>query len=345
MKTHVLFKKSKDNLRPLDPQYKKNYKYWNPANSPKQKVSRKDYYSYLLRSILRKFKRNKCCLDHFSLRQGDAQTQLNAVKNTDALTWLGHAGFLLQLDSYNILCDPFMSKRASPLQWFGPKRLGREVLRIDDLPKIDIILLTHNHYDHLCARTLQEIRKKKGDAIVIVPLGLSNLLRSFGYKDVYELDWMDTVVIEGLQIQALPAIHWTKRCFQRINETLWCGFRLLSSKHHIYIAGDTAYGSIFKEISKLCDPFDYALLPIGGYEPRIIMRAHHVSPTEAAQIGIDIKSKTIVAKHWGTLNLTHEPLDAPPKSFYDEAIKRGYTDSNIWIMKIGETRPLIKTAA
>lgn len=342
MKPPVLLIKSNNNLRPLEPQYKKKYNYWNPSNSPQQRVSRKDYFSYLWRSFLRKFSCKKYNLDNLILHREKAKDQLLQGNNVDTLTWLGHASFLMKLDSFNILCDPLMSKRASPIQWLGPKRLINGGLKLEDLPKIDVVLITHNHYDHLCVATLKKLKKKNLNAIFIVPLGLGSLIRSLEFKNVYEVDWMDTLIIGKIVIQALPSIHWSKRIFQRINKTLWCGFRILSSKQHIYIAGDTAYGSVFKELRKLCAPFDYALLPIGGYKPRTIMRAHHVSPDEAAQIGIDINSKTIVAKHWGTLNLTHEPLDEPPKKFYNEAIKLGFAPANIWIMKIGETRHLGK---
>nr|WP_267879386.1 MBL fold metallo-hydrolase [Sneathiella glossodoripedis] len=210
---------------------------------------------------------------------------------------------------------------------------------MSDLPPLDYLVLSHNHYDHLDARTIRAIQGKS-DITVIVPLRLGNYFKKRGFSRVIEMDWWDRFEENDIQITALPSQHWSKRTPFDRNKTLWASFAFKHDATSIYFTGDTGYGPLFKEIGKLEGPFDYTLVGIGAYEPRAIMKAHHTTPEEAVKIAQDVKAKTIVGMHWGTVRLTDEPLFEPPGRFLQAATKEGYDPENIWIMSIGESRKL-----
>jgi L-ascorbate metabolism protein UlaG (beta-lactamase superfamily) len=254
----------------------------------------------------------------------------------DRLTWLGHASFLLRLAGKTIVTDPFLSDYASPIPPLGPKRFAPPALRADELPPIDLLLLTHNHYDHMDLPSLDALRVAPG-ASAVVPLGLRGYVAHRGFADVIEMDWHDEVMIEGLSVTALPAIHMSKRGLFDRNRTLWTSYALRTERQSIYVAGDTAYGPVFKEMKPTAG-FDLGLVPIGAYEPRLLMRGVHTTPEEAVAIGRDLGIKRLVAKHWGTIQLTDEPLFEPPGRFRTAAADAGYVEDDVWVMKIGETR-------
>lgn len=266
-----------------------------------------------------------------TVRQG-----LEDAGDRDRLTWLGHASFLLRLSGKTIVTDPFLSDYASPVPPLGPKRIVPPALRAHQLPPIDLLLLTHNHYDHLDLPSLDALPLASG-ARAVVPLGLRGYVENRGFAEIAELDWHDQFTMDGLNVAALPAIHMSKRGFFDRNRTLWTSYGLRSPNHSIYIAGDTAYGPIFKSMTSPWD-FDVGLVPIGAYEPRLLMRQVHTTPEEAVQIGQDLGIKRLVAKHWGTIQLTDEPLFEPPERFRAAASTAGYQDDDVWVMKIGETR-------
>jgi L-ascorbate metabolism protein UlaG (beta-lactamase superfamily) len=254
----------------------------------------------------------------------------------DRLTWLGHASFLLRLDGKTIVTDPFLSDYASPIPPLGPKRFAPPALRAPELPPIDLLLLTHNHYDHLDLPTLDSLPLANG-ARAVVPLGLRGYVENRGFAEIMELDWHDRSSIDGLDLVAMPAIHMSKRGLFDRNRTLWTSYALRSSRRSVYIAGDTAYGPVFKSMNATFD-FDLGLVPIGAYEPRLLMKGVHTTPEEAVAIGKDLGIKRLVAKHWGTIQLTDEPLFEPPGRFRTAALQEGFRDEDVWVMKIGETR-------
>ncbi len=264
---------------------------------------------------------------------------LKEAGEADQLTWLGHASFLLKIDGRVIVTDPYLSDHASPVPPLGPKRFAPPGLRAEELPPIDHLLLSHNHYDHMDLPSLERLPLKAG-AQAIVPLGLTPYLDNLGFSEVTALDWHDQRDLGGLTITALPAIHMSKRGLFDKDRTLWTGFGLRSSKHHLYFSGDTAYGPVFQETGKGLDPFDIGLVPIGAYEPRALMRQVHTTPNEAVKIGRDLRIARLVGMHWGTIQLTDEPVFEPPERFRAAATAAGYRDQDIWIMKIGETRRL-----
>jgi N-acyl-phosphatidylethanolamine-hydrolysing phospholipase D len=257
----------------------------------------------------------------------------------DSLTWLGHASFLIRLDGRTILTDPFLSSHASPVPPFGPERFAPPALAPAQLPPIDIILLSHNHYDHLDLPTIEALPARERIR-AIVPLRLGHYFRSRGFGGVRELDWHDEEEVAGITVTGLPAIHRSKRALFDRNETLWGGYAVQGGRRRIYFAGDTGYGPVFKALGRSVRPFDLALLPIGAYEPRLLMKAVHVNPEEAVQVARELNARRIVAMHWGAIQLADEPPFEPPERFRVAARAAGYGDDDAWVMRIGETRAI-----
>jgi N-acyl-phosphatidylethanolamine-hydrolysing phospholipase D len=257
----------------------------------------------------------------------------------DSLTWLGHASFLIRLDGRTILTDPFLSRHASPVPPFGPERFAPRALAPAQLPPIDLLLLSHNHYDHLDLPTIEALPARERIQAV-VPLRLGHYFTSRGFGRVRELDWHDQVEVAGINVTGLPALHFSKRTLFDRNETLWGGYAVHSSRRRIYFAGDTGYGPVFNALGHNGRPFELALLPIGAYEPRLLMKAVHVNPEEAVQIARELNARRIVAMHWGTIQLADEPAFEPPGRFRAAARAAGYGDDDAWLMRIGETRAI-----
>jgi len=258
------------------------------------------------------------------------------------ITWLGHASFLIQQDTLNILTDPHLSDRASPFSFAGPKRLAPMPVTFSHLPKIDYVVISHNHYDHLDEATIKQLGN---DPVYLVPLKLKAWFTSIGIKPdrVLELDWWDKRQFGPLTITATPSQHWSARGpFDRF-ETLWATWHINLGKTSVWFAGDTGYNPIqFKEIGSRFSSIDLALIPIGGYAPRWFMKRQHVNVPEAIQIHKDIAAKNSIGMHWGTFQLTAEPIDEP-KRLLDQAAKNGtLKPGKFTTMAIGETR-ILKT--
>lgn len=267
--------------------------------------------------------------------------QRHVAEPEDFLTWLGHASFLIRVGGLTVLTDPYLTTFAGPAG-LGPRRYVKSGVPISALPAIDVLVVSHNHYDHLDERALARL-PHKDRMTVIVPLRLARFFRERGFPNVIELDWHERYEIRGVTITALPVVHWSRRSGFDTNRTLWAGFALKSEAHHIFFGGDSGYGPIFSDIGDAYGPFDTALLGIGAYEPREMMKASHATPEEAVQMGRDLKARRIVGMHWGTVLLTVEPPFEPPERFRKAADAEGYEPENAWIMRIGETRPLAGT--
>lgn len=260
---------------------------------------------------------------------------LKALAGRDHATWLGHASFLLRFGGANLLTDPFLGDRAGPLG-FGPKRYVPPALTTEQLPPLDLIIVSHNHYDHLDAGTVERLPNKER-ITAIVPLKLGDFFRSRGYTNVVELDWYDSVERNGVKITAVPAVHFSRRGLFDMNKTLWAGYVLEAGGKKVYFSGDTAYGPVFKEIGQKLGPIDLALVAIGAYEPQKIMKPSHVTPEEAVALGRDIGAKRLVGMHWGTIILTLEPPFEPPGRFRAAGQNAGYDAAALEVLKIGET--------
>ena len=253
--------------------------------------------------------------------QADTQSKHLLQQNTDAsqLCWIGHATFLIQHDGLTILTDPVFSKRASPVQFAGPKRVNDAALTIEELPHVDIVVVSHDHYDHLDKGSVLALARKQKDKppMYVVPLKLGLWLTKRGIHDWVELDWWQSASIHGWTFTAVPVQHFSGRGLIQ-NNTLWAGWVIESPKgkenfKRMFFAGDTGYSDDFNQIGKTFGEFDLSLIPIGAYEPRWFMREVHVNPEEAVKIHQDVNSKFSVAMHWGSFILTDEQLDEPPQ--------------------------------
>ena len=276
--------------------------------------------------------------DHF-IDEENAVHGFNQLRNQDTITWIGQSTALLEVNGNVILTDPFFSRRAGP-GIFGPSRSVSPGISAKNLPEVDIIVISHNHYDHLDADFVESLPNKK-DIDVIVPLGLGAFFRDKDYIHIHELDWHQTVTIEELTFTSHPMVHYSGRGLFDKNETLWCAWSILSAKKRLFFAGDTAFSpKIFKEIGADMGGFDYALLPIGTYGNRKYGFNNHMNPTESFQAGLDVKAQTMIAIHWGTIDLSEEPLFEPAVVFKQSALEKAFDPKRLWILKIGETRVL-----
>jgi N-acyl-phosphatidylethanolamine-hydrolysing phospholipase D len=261
-------------------------------------------------------------------------------RSEPTLTWVGHSTFLLQVAGLNVLTDPHFTARASPLRWAGPERLAEPGLRLRDVPPIDLILISHNHYDHLDEGSVRWLARHHPKAVFVVPLGLRRWLQRRRAHNIVELDWWQRHDGHRFAVTAVPAQHFSGRTATDGNLTLWCGFVLEVAGRKVYFAGDTGYSKDFRDIGKRFAPIDLALVPIGAYEPRWFMRAMHVNPEEAVRIHRDVGARRSVAMHWGTFRLTEEPLDEPPRALAQALAAAGVAPEDFWILQHGETRAL-----
>ncbi len=262
-----------------------------------------------------------------------------AAASNPSVTWLGHAAFIVRIAGKTILTDPFIGKIAGPFG-IGPRRFVASPLSADELPRADVMVVSHNHYDHLDAHAIDNYPFKDATQ-VIVPLGLGQFFAKRGYSKVLEQDWWQTWEQDGLSVTTLPAVHFSGRGLFDRNKTLWASFAFESANERIWFSGDTASGEVFREIGERHGPFDLALVAIGAYEPRSIMRSIHASPEEAVEIARDIGARQAIGMHWGTIRLTPEHAFEPPVRFRQAAIDQGYGADNAIIMKIGETFELL----
>jgi N-acyl-phosphatidylethanolamine-hydrolysing phospholipase D len=271
-----------------------------------------------------------------------------------ALTWIGHASTLLQAGGANLLTDPIFSERASPLRFAGPKRHVPPGLAAAELPRIDAVLISHNHYDHLDVASVKALAAQAGGPPrFIVPLGLAPWFARIGIasKDVVELDWWKSAQVGAVEIVFTPAQHWSGRSLADRMATLWGGYAIFAPDFHAWFAGDTAYSKDFAEIHRRFAArqgagrgFDLALIPIGAYEPRWFMRAQHVDPEEAVRIHRDVFAERSIGIHWGTFQLTDEPLDEPPLALQRALRLAGLDDGAFGTLAVGETRRLPRRA-
>ena len=277
-----------------------------------------------------------------NLSEEESIQLLNSIEG-DRISWLGHATFLIKINGKTILTDPFLSEYASPISWAGPRRYVEPGISLENLPPIDIVIISHSHYDHLDEKTISGLKDKDG-INVLVPLGLGSFFVEQGYKKVQELDWWDSVSLDGIKLTSLPAVHDSARTLTDQDQTLWASWSIESDENNILFIGDSGYSNaVYSSIGEKFEPFDYAILPIGAYEPRSLMWMSHITPEEAVSIGIDVQAKTIIGSHWGTISsLSDEPPFEPPIRFRKSALDNGFTMDNIWIMKVGETRPILR---
>ena len=272
----------------------------------------------------------------------DKETVLSDLKkyeNEDYIAWIGHATFLIKLGNTTIITDPVFSKNAGPLI-FGPDRFTEPALRLDEIPKTDLFLLTHNHYYHLDKSTIRKFPFK--DAKVLLPLKLGKYFKP-RFKDINEMDWYDEIKVNNdLKITFLPAVHWSKRSLTDTNKTLWGNFLIEYKGKKILFACDTGYGNIYKDLGEKYGPIDITIINIGAYnfKPMFDKSIYHTTPEEALNVAQDLKSKKVIGMHWGTFVLSLEPIMEPRKRFKDNAENFGFNKKDAIVFKIGEFKKL-----
>ena len=260
---------------------------------------------------------------------------LKTNRREPTLTWVGHATFLLQVEGLNVLTDPVFSRRVSPFSFAGPERLAPLGLTLEELPAIDLVLVSHNHYDHLDEMAVTWLARTNPNLSFVVPLGLKAWFAKRGIHRVLELDWWQSGDIGAARLTALPAQHFSGRSPFDRNATLWCSLLLDVGGRKIYFGGDTGYSKDFADIGAAHPGIDLALLPIGAYEPNWFMRSVHVNPEEAVRIFRDLGARHAAAMHWGTFRLTLEALDEPPRRLVGALDAAGIEQQRFFVMQHG----------
>jgi L-ascorbate metabolism protein UlaG (beta-lactamase superfamily) len=254
-------------------------------------------------------------------------------------TFIGHATFLLQTAAGHVLTDPIFSGRAGPFNLLGPRRVRPPAVRLEDLPSISTVLLSHNHYDHCDLRTLAWLADRF-DPLVVTPVGNGALVRSAGIRRVEELDWWQASRVSPVPVTLTPAQHFSARSPLDRNRALWGGFVLTVGRVRLFFAGDTGYGSFFHEIGRRLGPIDLALLPIGAYEPRWFMKAVHMNPAEAVQAHLDLGAVQSIGMHFGTFQLTTEGIDEPLRALDQARRARSLAPEEFRTIAFGESVPV-----
>lgn len=263
---------------------------------------------------------------------------LKGNRTEPTLTWVGHATFLIQIAGLNVLTDPVFSRRVSPFSFAGPERLAPLGLALAELPAIDLVLVSHNHYDHLDDTAVRAIAAANPAVQFAVPMGLRRWFAARGIERVVELDWWQSAMLGEAKVTVLPTQHFSGRGLRDRNATLWCSLLLEAGGKKIYFAGDTGYSKDFADIGAAYPGIDLALLPIGAYDPRWFMKSVHVDPEEAVQMFRDLGARHAAAMHWGTFRLTTEPLDEPPQRLAKALDAAGIPHERFFTMQHGETR-------
>lgn len=267
-----------------------------------------------------------------------------------AVSWIGHATVLVQASGLNVLTDPVFSHRASPVTFAGPSRAQSPGIALKDLPRIDVVAISHNHYDHLDRASVRALACQRGGApLFLVPLGLKAWLARLGVTRAVELDWWDVYGHDGaaVEFQLTPAQHWSGRCLSDRNKTLWGGWAVLGADFHWYFTGDTGYSKDFTDVRERLalrqsrergGGFDIALIAVGACLPRWFMKEQHVDLHEAVQIHLDLGAKCSVGVHWGTFALGDDPLDMPLHLLAGARCDKGVAEESFLLLPVGGTR-------
>lgn len=319
------------------------------CGSPKVDIAKSDHFDGKVFHNLNEAKLQKSFKDFLKWRFGSKREdwpkwveikqqkvlKKRVKKGELSASFINHATVLIQIDGINILTDPVYSKRTSPVSFAGPKRVKLPGIKFEDLPKIDVILISHNHYDHFDVKTLDKLIKRDNPKILF-GLGNSYYLGKKNSKNSIEMDWQDEFIFKDIKFVFLPARHWSKRGLFDTNKSLWGAFAILGSKK-IYFAGDTGYADHFKQAKKQFKYFDLSLIPIGAYEPRWFMKEAHMNPEESVIAHKDLNSKKSIGIHFGTFQITNEKIDDPVLDLRKAIKKYGVTEEEFFTLQHGES--------
>ncbi len=252
------------------------------------------------------------------------------------VTFVNHATVLIQQDGVNVLTDPIWSERASPFPFAGPRRVRPPGIRLEDLPPIDAVVISHNHYDHMDVATLKRLRERFTRMRIFAGLGNRAFLESKGLDRVEELDWWQSATVGGVEIIGVPTRHFSNRGLCDRNTTLWLGYVVRGPAGMAYFAGDTGFGGHFAAVRERLGPVRLALLPIGAYKPEWFMAPVHVSPAEAVEAHLALGAKTSVGMHFGTFILADDGETEPVEALERAKKERGV--DAFWVLGFGEGR-------
>lgn len=262
--------------------------------------------------------------------------EIDVSGSENKLWWLGHSTILLRLQNQYILTDPVFSRRASPLSFAGPERRTPIALSIADLPAIDAVVISHNHYDHLDDKSIRLLLARFPDITFFAPLGLKRWLRQRGARDVIELDWWQSVTRQGVVYTAVPAQHWSMRTFWDRNASLWCGWVIGRRDWRFWFPGDTGYTPELLQIPARLGNIDVAALPIGAYAPRWFMATNHMDPQQAVKLWEQLDKPLAFPIHWGVFELADESLDEPVRELQEALNETVSGFSNFTPLRIGQ---------
>lgn len=252
--------------------------------------------------------------------------EINLSEDDNYAIWIGHSTFLIKKNGVTILTDPIFSKRASPFRNIGPKRLIPPAIPLNKIPKIDVITVSHNHYDHLDIRSLKKISKNHPDAIFLVPAGDEKLLQRKRIKNVYNFNWWESIEYKEFVFTFTPVQHWSKRSLFDRNKSLWGGWYIKNKDYSIYHAGDTGYSKDFIDTRLKLGAPKYAFIPIGAYDPEWFMAESHVNPEDAVKIMLDLEAEKAFGMHWATFTLTDEDTIEPKERLKKAVDENGSID-------------------
>ena len=252
--------------------------------------------------------------------------EINLSEDDNYAIWIGHSTFLIKKNGVTILTDPIFSKRASPFKNIGPKRLIPPAIPLDEIPKIDVVTVSHNHYDHLDIHSLKKIAKNHPDAIFLVPAGDEKLLQRKRIKNVYNFNWWESIEHKEFVFTFTPVQHWSKRSLFDRNKSLWGGWYIKNQDYSIYHAGDTGYSKDFIDTRLKLGAPKYAFIPIGAYDPEWFMAESHVNPEDAVKIMLDLEAEKAFGMHWATFTLTDEDTIEPKERLKKAVDENGSID-------------------
>jgi L-ascorbate metabolism protein UlaG (beta-lactamase superfamily) len=261
----------------------------------------------------------------------------HVAKGEVAITFINHASLLIQFESLSILTDPVFSMRVSPVSWIGPRRVCAPGLTLGQLPKINVVTISHNHYDHMDLASIKKLHQSH-QPLFIVPLGNAKFLHKVGIKNIVELDWWEShSIAPDHEVTLVPAQHWSGRGLHDRCQSLWGGFVYTCQALKVYFAGDTGYNGHFKQIFERFGAMDISLLPIGAYEPRWFMQAQHINPEEAVLAHLDLCSRRSIGMHFGTFALANEGIAHPVRDLKIALAKHQISEEAFMILAHGET--------